>query len=89
MTMGRKVCRPSYYSHGSMAEKLRNNFHDRGDAIRWRPTSWEEPGNRAGSACQNPCVSLRIPVKPAWGQRELVARAGLDAGDGGRDEARR
>lgn len=66
--MGRKVCRPSSYSHGNMPEKLRNNFHDHGDVIRRRPTSWEERGNRAGSACQNPCVSLRIPVMPAWGR---------------------
>lgn len=41
--------------------------NDHGDAIRWRPTSWEARGNRTGSVCQNPCVSLRIPVMPAWG----------------------
>lgn len=67
--MDGKVCRPSYYSHGIMEEKLRNNFHDHGDAIRWRPTSWEARGNRTGSLCQNPCVSLRIPVMPACGRR--------------------
>ena len=71
--MDRKVCRAIYYSHGNMAEKLRNNFHDRDDAIRWRPTSWEEQSNRTGSVCQNPCVSLRIPVMPAFGGGWVVS----------------